>query len=79
MMQLERLLNDSGPGGSAKGLRGSIGCKRRDFNEFEDETKKPSGRSGGGWIVAVPFIKYAAIVIIAYMGLLVLGVLRGAL
>jgi hypothetical protein len=61
-----------------------MGRRRRDFDEFEDETREPpSGRSGGGWIVAATFIKYAAIVIIvliiAYVALRILGVLRGAL
>jgi hypothetical protein len=60
-----------------------MGRRRRDFDEFEDETREPPGRSGGGWIFAATFIKYAAIVIIvliiAYVVLRVLGVLRGAL
>jgi hypothetical protein len=57
-----------------------MGRRRRDFEEFEDETREPPpGRPGGGWIVAATFIKYAAIVIIAYVVLRVLGVLRGVL
>jgi hypothetical protein len=56
-----------------------MGRRRRDFEEFEDETREPPpGRPGGGWIVAATFIKYAAIVI-AYVVLRVLGVLRGVL
>jgi hypothetical protein len=84
MMELVSLLKDNGRGDSAKVLRGSMGRRRRDFDEFEDETREPPpGRSGGGWVVAATFIKYAAIVIIvliiAYVVLRILGVLRGAL
>lgn len=57
-----------------------MGRRRRDLDEFEDETRGPSGRSDGGWIVAATFIKYAAIVlivlIIAYVVLRILGVLQ---
>jgi hypothetical protein len=57
-----------------------MGRRRRDFDEFEDETREPSG---GGWIVAATFIKYAALVIIvlivAYVVLRIVGVLQGAL
>jgi hypothetical protein len=58
-----------------------MGRRRRDFEEFEDETREPApGRTGGGWIVAATFIKYAAIVIIvliiAYVVLRILGVLQ---
>jgi hypothetical protein len=59
-----------------------MGRRRRGFDEFEDETREPapSGSSGGGWIVAATFIKYAAIVIVvlivAYVVLRILGVLQ---
>jgi predicted metalloprotease len=60
-----------------------MGRRRREFEEFEDETREPTGRSGGGWIVAATFIKYAALVIIvlivAYVVLRIVGVLQGAL
>ena len=53
---------------------------RRGFDEFEEETREPRGSSGGGWIVAATFIKYAALVIvvliIAYVVLRALGVLQ---
>jgi hypothetical protein len=83
-MELGTPVSDKGRGDSAKESRGSMGRRRRDFDEFEDETRKPpSGRLRGGWIVAATFIKYAAIVIIvliiAYVVLRILGVLRGAL
>ena len=52
--------------------------RRRDLDEF-DETRE----SGGGWIVAATFIKYAALVIIvlivAYVVLRIVGVFQGAL
>jgi hypothetical protein len=59
-----------------------MGRRRRGFDEFEDETREPlPERSGGGWIVAATFIKYAAIVIVvlivAYVVLRILGVLQG--
>ena len=55
--------------------------RRRGFDEFEDETREPAPNgSGGGWIVAATFIKYAAIVlvvlIVAYVVLRILGVLQ---
>ena len=62
-------------------MRRSKSRSRRGFDEFEDETREPApSGSGGGWIVAATFIKYAAIVIvvliIAYIVLRVLGVLQ---
>ena len=63
-----------------RGIRRNMGRRRRDLDEFEGETREPSGRSDGGWIVAATFIKYAAIVvivlIIAYVVLRILGVLQ---
>ena len=57
----------------------SMGRRRRGLDEFDDETRE----SGGGWIVAATFIKYAALVIIvlvvAYVVLRIVGVLQGAL
>jgi predicted metalloprotease len=58
-----------------------MGRRRRDFDEFEDETREPApSGSSGGWIVAATFIKYAAIVIVvlivAYVVLRILGVLQ---
>ena len=57
--------------------------RRRGLDEFDDEAREPYGRSGGGWIVAATFIKYAALVIIvlivAYVVLRIVGVLQGAL
>ncbi len=54
--------------------------RRRDRDEFEDVSREPSGGSGGGWLVAATFIKYAALVIIvliiAYVVLRALGVLQ---
>ena len=64
-------------------IRRRMGRRRRGFDEFDEETREPvpSG-SGGGWIVAATFIKYAAIVIvvliIAYVVLRVLGVLQSS-
>ena len=59
-----------------------MGRRRRGFDEFEDETREPSNGSGGGWIVAATFIKYAALVIIvliiAYVVLRALGILGAA-
>jgi len=56
--------------------------RRRDFDEFEGETREPAPRSSGGWIVAATFIKYAAIVIvvliIAYVVLRILGILQSS-
>jgi hypothetical protein len=56
---------------------------RRDFEEFDYEAREPSTGSGGGWVVAATFIKYAAIVIIvlivAYVVLRIVGVLHGTL
>jgi hypothetical protein len=54
---------------------------RRGFDEFEEETREPPvSNTGGGWIVAATFIKYAALVIvvlsIAYVMLRALGVLQ---
>lgn len=59
-----------------------MGRRRRGFDEF-DETREPSNGSGGGWIVAATFIKYAALVIIvlivAYVVLRIVGVIQGSL
>jgi hypothetical protein len=53
-----------------------MGRRSRGFDEFDDETRD----SGGGWIVAATFIKYAAWVIIAaYVVLRIVGVVQGAL
>jgi hypothetical protein len=55
-----------------------MGRRGRDFDEFDDESRD----SGGGWIVAATFIKYAALVIIvlivAYVVLRIVGVLQGS-
>ena len=64
-------------------MRRSKSRSRRGFDEFEDETREPApSGSGGGWIVAATFIKYAAIVIvvliIAYVVLRVLGILQSS-
>jgi hypothetical protein len=66
--------------GEANETRGErMGRRRRGLDEFDDETRE----SGGGWIVAATFIKYAALVIIvlivAYVVLRILGVLQGTL
>lgn len=57
--------------------------RSRDFDEFEDKSREPSGGSDGGWLVAATFIKYTAIVIvvliIAYVVLRALGVLQTSL
>ncbi len=58
-----------------------MGRRRRDFDEFEGETREPD-TTGGGWIVAATFIKYTALVIIvliiAYVVLRALGILGAA-
>jgi hypothetical protein len=55
-----------------------MGRRGRGFDEFDDESRD----SGGGWIVAATFIKYAALVIIvlivAYVVLRIVGVLQGS-
>ncbi len=54
-----------------------MGRRRRGFDEFEDETTEPApSGSSGGWIVAATFIKYAAVIIVAYVVLRILGVLQ---
>ena len=59
-----------------------MGRRRRVFDEFEDETRETYDGSGGGWIVAATFIKYADLVIIvliiAYVVLRALGILGAA-
>ena len=60
-----------------------MGRRRREIDEFEEETREPGPRnSGGGSLVAATFIKYAAIVIVvlivAYVALRILGVLQSS-
>src|SRR4028119_127705 len=80
-VELGGLLSDNGRIQPGLGIRRRMGRRRRGFDEFDEETREPApSGSGGGWIVAATFIKYAAIVIvvliIAYVVLRVFGVLQ---
>jgi hypothetical protein len=75
------LLRDNELRQPAPGTGRIMGRRRRGFDEFDEETREPApSGSGGGWIVAATFIKYAAIIvvvlIVAYVVLRILGVLQ---